>query len=57
MRRMSDDISISGGSTEVVSDALLAAHAVLGSLSVTLDELAHDGAQLVEFAAGLHHLR
>ena len=42
MRRMSDGITISGGSTEVVSDALLAANAVLGSLSVTLDELAHE---------------
>ncbi|GAB3795301.1 hypothetical protein GCM10028798_03820 [Humibacter antri] len=39
---MSGDITISGGSTEVTSDALLVAHTALRSLSGTLDELVHE---------------
>jgi hypothetical protein len=38
---MSDDITISGGSTRVASDALLAARGTLASLASTLDDLGH----------------
>jgi hypothetical protein len=38
---VTDDITISGGSTEVASEALLSARAVLASLGHELDELAH----------------
>lgn len=50
---MSGDIVVSGGSTEVVSDALLGAHDSLVSISRLLDELAHELRPAVSVGSGL----